>query len=102
MQPGTFDLVGSVFYVLDNQLYKSVFYNGIVEVVEPSGFVSGETMFLVTLGLGLLGLLGMWAYAQVQKFSKVFAPSPSHNIVPIFLRCLFVLPCEPFLLLYMI
>lgn len=70
LQPGTFDLVGSVFYELDNQLYKSVFYNGTVEVVEPSGFVSGETMFLVTLGLGLLGLLGMWAYAQVQKFSK--------------------------------
>lgn len=85
--------MGSVFYELDNQLYKSVFYNSTVEVVEPSGFVSGETMFLVTLGLGLLGLLGMWAYAQVQKFSKVLAPSPSHNIVPIFLKCMVVLHC---------
>lgn len=90
LQPGTFDLVGSVFYELDNQLYKSVFYNGTVEVVEPSGFVSGETMFLVTLGLGLLGLLGMWAYAQVQKFSKVLLP-PLPTILGLYFSdgCLF-------------
>ena len=59
--------MASVVYELNNQLHKSVFYNGILEVVEASGFVSGETLFLVTLGLGLLGLLGMWAYAQVQR-----------------------------------
>ena len=51
-------------YELNNQLHKSVFYNGILEVVEASGFVSGETLFLVTLGKGLLGLLGMWVYAH--------------------------------------
>ena len=74
LQPGSFDLVASVVYELNNQLHKSVFYNGTLEVVEASGFVSGETLFLVTLGLGLLGLLGMWVYAQVQRISKVVVP----------------------------
>ena len=32
-------------YELNNQLQKSVFYNGVLEVVEASGFVSGcETL----------------------------------------------------------
>ncbi|KAH8947579.1 hypothetical protein BDL97_11G049800 [Sphagnum fallax] len=70
LQPGSFDLVASVVYELGEQLHKSVFYNGTVEVVEASGFVSGETVFLITLGLGLLGLLGMWVYSQVQRISK--------------------------------
>ncbi|KAH8940119.1 hypothetical protein BDL97_15G072500 [Sphagnum fallax] len=70
LQPGSFDLVASVVYELGEQLHKSVFYNGTVEVVEASGFVSGETVFLITLGLGLLGLLGMWVYSQVQRLSK--------------------------------
>lgn len=37
---------------------------------EVSGFLSGETLFLVTLGLGMLGLLSMWIYGQFQKLSK--------------------------------
>ncbi len=79
MQPGSFDLVASVVYELGEQLHKSVFYNGTVEVVEASGFVSGETVFLITLGLGLLGLLGMWVYSQVQRLSKVHISIPEYE-----------------------
>ncbi len=81
MQPGSFDLVASVVYELGEQLHKSVFYNGTVEVVEASGFVSGETVFLITLGLGLLGLLGMWVYSQVQRLSKVHISIPEYECV---------------------
>ena len=71
MQPGSFALVASILYKVDEQAYRNVFYNGTIEVVEGSGFVSGETIFLVTLGMGMLGLLGMWAYGQFTKISKV-------------------------------
>jgi translocon-associated protein subunit alpha len=81
LQPGSFDLVASVVYELGEQLHKSVFYNGTVEVVEASGFVSGETVFLITLGLGLLGLLGMWVYSQVQRLSKVHISIPEYECV---------------------
>lgn len=89
-------------YELNNQLHKSVFYNGTLEVVEASGFVSGETMFLVTLGLGLLGLLGMWVYAQVQRISKVVVPlSLTNNVcVPAWSPAKLAsnLPCYSFIL----
>ncbi|MCO5568239.1 hypothetical protein L7F22_021935 [Adiantum nelumboides] len=70
LQPGSFALVASIFYEVDGTPYRSVFYNGTIEVIEPSGFLSGETLFLVTLGLEMLGLLGMWLYGQFQKLSK--------------------------------
>jgi translocon-associated protein subunit alpha len=70
-QPGSFALVASILYEVDGQAFRNVFYNGTIEVVESSGFVSGETIFLVTLGIGMLGLLGMWAYGQFVKISKV-------------------------------
>ncbi|KAI5072767.1 hypothetical protein GOP47_0012873 [Adiantum capillus-veneris] len=70
LQPGSFALVASIFYEVDGTLHQSVFYNGTIDVTEPSGFLSGETLFLVTLGLGMLGLLGMWVYGQFQKISK--------------------------------
>jgi hypothetical protein len=53
------------------QLHSNVFYNGTVEVVEPSGILSGENAFLALLAIALLGLLGYWAYGQVQKLTKV-------------------------------
>ncbi|GLJ16220.1 hypothetical protein SUGI_0271840 [Cryptomeria japonica] len=70
LQPGEFTLVGSMFYEIDEQLYQAVFYNGTVEVVEGTGILSGETLFLVTLGLALVGLSGIWIYGQIQRISK--------------------------------
>lgn len=70
LQPGNYALVASIFYEVNGSPYRSVFYNGTIEVTEASGFLSGETLFLVTLGLGMLGLFGMWVYGQIQKLSK--------------------------------
>jgi hypothetical protein len=68
----------------DGQLHSNVFYNGTVEVVEPSGILSGENAFLALLAIALLGLLGYWAYGQVQKLTKVSSPCESSQ-----LRCRF-------------
>ncbi|XP_024521890.1 translocon-associated protein subunit alpha-like [Selaginella moellendorffii] len=70
LQPGSFSLVASVLYEVDGDIHKTVFYNGTVEIVESGGFLSGETLFLVTLGLGLMGLLSLWIHGQLQRFSK--------------------------------
>jgi translocon-associated protein subunit alpha len=71
MQPGSFDLVGTILYEIDEQPYQSTFYNGTIEVVESVGFLSIESVFLVTLGVALLVLLGLWIHGQVQNLSKV-------------------------------
>lgn len=72
VQPGNFDLVGTIFYEIDQNAYQSIFYNGTIEVIEASGFISIESVFLVTLGSALLVLLGLWIRGQIQqKFSKV-------------------------------
>lgn len=71
LQPGTLDLVGTIVYEIDQQPYQSVFYNGTIEVVEAGGFLSIESVFLVTLGVALISLFGLWAYGQIQQFSKV-------------------------------
>lgn len=71
LQPGSFDLVASVVYEIEQQAYQNIFYNGTIEVAEAGGFLSVESVFLVTLGLALIGLLGLWAYGQIQQFSKV-------------------------------
>ncbi|MBA0683074.1 hypothetical protein Goari_024750, partial [Gossypium aridum] len=55
-EPGTFDLVGNIFYEIDQHPYQSTFYNGTIEVVEAGGFLSVESVFLVTLGIALLVL----------------------------------------------
>ncbi|KAJ7524187.1 hypothetical protein O6H91_18G081000 [Diphasiastrum complanatum] len=68
--PGQLAFVASIFYEVDDELHRTVFYNGTIEVVESSGFISGETVFLITLGLGLLGLFSMWIYGQFQRLSK--------------------------------
>ncbi|KAG0595551.1 hypothetical protein M758_UG176300 [Ceratodon purpureus] len=70
LQPGIYDLVGHVVYEMDGKVYRNVFHNGTIDVVEGGMFVKGETIFLSSLGLGFLGLLGMWAYAKVQEFIK--------------------------------
>lgn len=71
VQPGTFDLVGTVYYEIDQQPYQSTFYNGTIEVVEAGAFLSIESVFLVTLGCALLVLLGLWIHGQIQHLSKV-------------------------------
>uniref|UniRef100_A0A2P2LMS9 Translocon-associated protein subunit alpha n=1 Tax=Rhizophora mucronata TaxID=61149 RepID=A0A2P2LMS9_RHIMU len=70
LQPGNFDLVGTIIYEIDQNPYQSVFYNGTIEVVESGGFLSMESVFLVTLGIALLVLFGLWAYGQIQNLSK--------------------------------
>lgn len=70
LQPGTFDLVGTIIYEIDQNPFQSTFYNGTIEVVEASGFLSIESVFLVTLGVALLFLLGFWVHGQIQNLSK--------------------------------
>uniref|UniRef100_A0A7C9DWG6 Translocon-associated protein subunit alpha n=1 Tax=Opuntia streptacantha TaxID=393608 RepID=A0A7C9DWG6_OPUST len=70
LQPGSFDLVGSIVYEIDKTPYQSTFYNGTIEVVEVGGLFSIETVFLVMLAIGLLVALGLWIHGQLQRFSK--------------------------------
>ncbi|GJM97439.1 hypothetical protein PR202_ga14367 [Eleusine coracana subsp. coracana] len=53
-----------------SKFLQNVFYNGTIEVVEAGGFLSVESVFLITLGIALLTLFGLWAYGQVQQLSK--------------------------------
>jgi len=71
MQPGNFDLVGTIIYEIDDHPFQSTFFNGTVEVTEAGGFLSMESVFLVTLGAALLVLLGLWIHGQIQHLSKV-------------------------------
>lgn len=72
MQPGTFDLVGTIVYEIDQLPYQNTFYNGTIEVIEAGGLVSIETVFLVSLGISLLIFLGLWVRGQIQNLSKVY------------------------------
>ncbi|KAD7478927.1 hypothetical protein E3N88_02063 [Mikania micrantha] len=44
LQPGIFDLVGTITYEIDQQPYQNTFYNSTIEVTEAGGFVSAETV----------------------------------------------------------
>ncbi|XP_028767994.1 translocon-associated protein subunit alpha [Neltuma alba] len=70
LQPGAFDLVGTIVYEIDQHPYQSTFYNGTIEVVDAGSFLSVESVFLVTLGTALLVLFVLWIYGQVQNASK--------------------------------
>ncbi|XP_020092688.1 translocon-associated protein subunit alpha [Ananas comosus] len=80
LQPGSFDLVGSIVYEIDQHPYQTVFYNGTIEVVEAGGFLSVESVFLITLGVALLGLFGLWAYGQIQQISKKTKRAPKVEV----------------------
>ncbi|XP_020260513.1 translocon-associated protein subunit alpha-like isoform X2 [Asparagus officinalis] len=80
LQPGLFDLVGTIIYEIDQHPYQSVFYNGTIEVVEAGGFLSVESIFLVTIGVALLGFLGLWAYGQIQNLSKKTKRAPKVEV----------------------
>ncbi|KAL6219157.1 hypothetical protein ACLB2K_012363 [Fragaria x ananassa] len=41
LQPGTFDLVGTIIYEIDNHPYQSTYYNGTIETIEKVP-VSGD------------------------------------------------------------
>ncbi|KAK1434301.1 hypothetical protein QVD17_00038 [Tagetes erecta] len=70
LQAGTFDLAGTIVYEIDQLPYQNTFYNGTIEVIESSGLVSMETVFLVSLGISLLVFLGLWVRGQIQNLSK--------------------------------
>ncbi|GKD85663.1 hypothetical protein Tco_1356817 [Tanacetum coccineum] len=53
LKAGTFDLVGTIVYEIDQLPYQNTFYTG--------GFGSVETVFLVSLGIALL------AFADARK-----------------------------------
>ncbi|KAE8669950.1 Translocon-associated protein subunit alpha [Hibiscus syriacus] len=80
LQPGTFDLVGIVVYEIDQHPYQTTFYNGTIEVVEAGGFLSVESVFLVTLGIALLILLGLWIQGQFQRISKKTKRAPKVEV----------------------
>ncbi|KAE9593414.1 hypothetical protein Lal_00028977 [Lupinus albus] len=80
LQPGNFDLVGTIVYEIDQQPYQSTFYNGTIEVVEAGAFLSIESVFLVTLGAALLALLGIWIHGQIQNLSKKTKRAPKVEV----------------------
>ncbi|KAK8987263.1 hypothetical protein V6N11_027019 [Hibiscus sabdariffa] len=80
LQPGTFDLVGTIVYEIDQYPYQNTFYNGTIEVVEAGGFVSVESVFLVTLGIALLVLLGLWLHGQFQHITKKTKKAPKVEV----------------------
>ncbi|XP_050234201.1 translocon-associated protein subunit alpha [Mercurialis annua] len=80
LQPGTFDLVGTIIYEIDQHPYQSTFYNATIEVVESGGFLSIESVFLVTLGFALLVLLGLWIHGQIQNLSKKTKRAPKVEV----------------------
>ncbi|KAK4377349.1 hypothetical protein RND71_003645 [Anisodus tanguticus] len=80
MQPGSFDLVGTIVYEIDQNPYQSTFYNGTIEVTEPGGLLSVESVFLFCLGIALLGLLGFWIRGQIQNLSKKTKRAPKAKV----------------------
>ncbi|KAL1324463.1 hypothetical protein HN51_034637 [Arachis hypogaea] len=80
LQPGTFDLVGTILYEIDQHPYQNTFFNGTIEVAEAGGFLSMESVFLVTLGIALLVLLGLWIHGQIQHLSKKTKRAPKVEV----------------------
>ncbi|KAK7264096.1 hypothetical protein RJT34_31700 [Clitoria ternatea] len=80
LQPGTFDLVGTIIYEIGDHPYQGTFFNGTVEVIEAGGFLSMESVFLVTLGAALLVLLGLWIHGQIQHLSKKTKRAPKVEV----------------------
>ncbi|XP_004500743.1 translocon-associated protein subunit alpha [Cicer arietinum] len=80
LQPGPFDLVGTIVYEIDQHPYQNTFYNGTIEVVEPGVLLSMESVFLFTLGIALLVLLGLWVNGQIQNLSKKTKRAPKVEV----------------------
>uniref|UniRef100_A0A5B6YL31 Translocon-associated protein subunit alpha n=2 Tax=Davidia involucrata TaxID=16924 RepID=A0A5B6YL31_DAVIN len=80
LQAGTFDLVGTIVYEIDQSPYQSTFYNGTIEVTEAGSLFSVESVFLCCLGIALLGLLGLWIRGQIQHLSKKTKRAPKVEV----------------------
>lgn len=85
MQSGNFDLVGTIIYEIDQHPYQSTFFNGTIDVAEAGGFLSIESVFLVTLGIALIVLLGLWIHGQIQNLSKVHKPAKTELLDYLFI-----------------
>uniref|UniRef100_A0A2N9H720 Uncharacterized protein n=1 Tax=Fagus sylvatica TaxID=28930 RepID=A0A2N9H720_FAGSY len=80
LQPGTFDLVGTIIYEIGQSPYQNTFYNGTIEVLEAGGPLSIESVFLVTLASALLVLLVIWIRGQIQNLSKKTKRAPKVEV----------------------
>ncbi|CAN0910122.1 Translocon-associated protein subunit alpha [Linum grandiflorum] len=80
LQAGTFDLVGTIIYEIDQQPYQSTFYNGTVEVIEVGGLLSMESVLLITLGTALVILFGIWIQSQIQNLTKKTKRAPKVEV----------------------
>ncbi|XP_019165386.1 PREDICTED: translocon-associated protein subunit alpha-like [Ipomoea nil] len=80
LQPGTFDLVGSIIYEIDRQPYQNTFYNSTIEVTEPGGLFSVESVFLFCLGVAIVALLGFWIRDRIQNLSKKTKRAPKAKV----------------------
>lgn len=80
LQPGSFDLVGTIVYEIDQHPYQSTFHNGTIEVVDSGVFLSMESVFLITLGIALLVLFGLWVNGQIQNLSKKTKRAPKVEV----------------------
>lgn len=80
LQTGTFDLVGTIIYEIDQNPYQSTFYNGTIEVTEAGGFLTIESVLLVSVGVALLGLFGLWIRSQIQSLSKKAKRAPKMEL----------------------
>ncbi|XP_059647514.1 translocon-associated protein subunit alpha-like [Cornus florida] len=79
LQAGTFDLVGTIFYDIDQNPYQSTFYNGTIEVSE-AGSLGIESIILFVLGITLVALLGLWIRSQIQHLSKKAKRAPKVEV----------------------
>lgn len=68
LQPGVFDLVGTIIYEIDQNPYQSTFYNETIEVNEAGGLLSVESVFLFCLGIALISLLVFWTQPNTTNF----------------------------------
>ncbi|WOH03676.1 hypothetical protein DCAR_0623075 [Daucus carota subsp. sativus] len=80
LQAGTFDLVGTIVYEIDQTAYQSTFYNGTIEVAEAGGPLSVESVFLFSLGVALLVLFGLWVRTQISQLSKKTKRAPKVEV----------------------
>ncbi|KAL3614005.1 hypothetical protein CASFOL_042079 [Castilleja foliolosa] len=72
LQSGTYDLVGTIVYEIDQQPYQSTFYNGTIEVTEEGGMFSVESVFVFCLTVAIVILLVFHIRTKIQQFSKRF------------------------------
>ncbi|CAI9104707.1 OLC1v1003436C1 [Oldenlandia corymbosa var. corymbosa] len=80
LQAGTFDLVGTIVYEIDQTPYKNTFYNGTIEVTEPSGPLSIESVFLVSLAIAFLGFIFFTIRSRIQNYSKKTKRAPKVEV----------------------